>query len=113
MLFPLSKKRSPAIKPLVKDSSVCQVALIATIFEESKTADGDACIQEVEPSPIYDEQWDVFVNDWVPEKVAAPEGFTWFGKVSFIIFGLGTEDKKCFSPSLRYGIINDSVAGIE
>ncbi len=59
----------------------------------------------MEPSAFETKEWTQEVDKWVPDydDFVTPEGITWFGNASFVIFGPTAEEYIYFSPNLRLG----------
>jgi hypothetical protein len=86
------------------ESEACPVSEISIVEADEDDA-GDRAVA-IEPATIDDELWGALVETWEPGKSVAPAFFMWFGKFSFYCFGPAAEDKKYFSPTLKFGTMS-------
>ncbi len=63
--------------------------------------DDDELVGGIDPTTLTDDQWSEMVSRWDPRNsdIAALDGYSWFGRYSFLCFG-PVREKVYFSPLL-------------
>jgi len=105
-MYKLLVKQNLNVSP--KPSSSCSTAGASVDNEDSVSAavedEDDYITGSIDPTTLLDDQWNEMISSWNPKNNddAAPDGYSWFGRYSFLCFG-PVREKVYFSSTLALG----------
>ncbi len=103
-MYKLLVKQNLNVSP--KPSSSCSTAGADVDSNDSVSAaledKDDEIAGGIDPTTLPDNQWNEMIASWDPKNnaVTAPDGYSWFGRYSFLCFALVQCERRCISPLL-------------